>query len=107
MLRAPLLVIVVVLLAFVSAACTEPLPIEATGSEVFSHSCSRCHGAALQGRAPAPRLAGADAPSAEFEKQYYVDTVTIGSNRMPSFGSQLTPEHIDRVVDYIMEQQGR
>ncbi len=99
--------VVLVLFAVVSAACTEPLTAESTGPEIFTHSCARCHGAALQGRRPAPQLAGSDAPSVDLPKQYFLDTITQGNNRMPSFGSQLTNEQINRLADYIIEQQDR
>jgi mono/diheme cytochrome c family protein len=99
--------VVLVTLALVTSACREPLTEASTGAEVFTHSCAQCHGASLQGRNPAPRLAGSDAPSADKPRDFFVNTVTRGRNRMPSFGTQLSDEHIGRVVDFVMASQGR
>jgi mono/diheme cytochrome c family protein len=38
--------------------------------------------------------------------EFIVLTVTRGRGRMPSFGSTLTSEQIDRVVAFLREQQG-
>ncbi len=105
--RRTVLMLVLVALALVVGACREPLTEASTGAEVFTYSCAQCHGASLQGRNPAPLLAGSDAPSADKPREYFVNTVTHGSNRMPSFGRQLSDEHIGRVVDFVMASQGR
>ncbi len=99
--------VVLVSLALVTASCREPLTEASTGAEVFTHSCAQCHGALLQGRNPAPRLAGSDAPSADQPRDFFVNTVTHGRNRMPSFSTQLSDEHVGRVVDFVMASQGR
>lgn len=105
--RRMVLMAILAALALVAGACREPITETSTGAEVFTYSCAQCHGAYLQGRNPAPRLAGPDAPSADKPREYFVDTVTHGSNRMPSFGTQLSDEHIERVVDFVMASQGR
>ena len=82
------------------------LPSDITGSEIYRISCAPCHGNELQGRS-GPRLGGADAPSIDLDRDYFVQTVTRGRGRMPAFSSRLSDEQIERVVDFVLEQQGR
>ena len=99
---APLLLVITLALV----ACSEPLPMDAPGDVVYSSSCAACHGKNLQGRS-GPPLGGADAPSASEDRSYFINTVTKGRSRMPSFESLLTEAQIERVVDYVLSQQDR
>lgn len=103
MLRLALLPLVLILTL---VACSEPLPVDAPGDVVFSDSCAPCHGKSLQGRS-GPPLGGGDAPSATEDRSYFINTVTKGRSRMPSFKSLLTEAQIERVVDYVLSQQDR
>ncbi len=88
------------------SACGVEIPEDATGEEIYPITCARCHGGDLSGIGTTPGI-GAGSPSSREPRQYLVDTVTNGRSRMPSFDSTLTPEQIDLVVDYVMEEQGR
>lgn len=87
-------------------ACSEPLGEDASGEEIYAHSCAACHGRELQGRS-GPPLGGEFAPSLGREKSYFIDTVTKGRSRMPAFRTLLTEEQIERVVEFVISRQER
>lgn len=90
----------------VLGACSEPVPADAPGDEIYRISCAPCHGADLRGRS-GPALGGDDAPSIGLDRSYFVETITKGRGRMPAFGSRLSDAQIERVVGFVLEQQGR
>lgn len=96
------IVALLVLLALVLAACGGPAP-DATGAEIFSQVCARCHGAELQGRV-GPAL-GAGSHAAEQPDEYLLTTITRGRGGMPSFSRTLSETQIEAVVGYLREQQ--
>ncbi len=79
---------------------------DAAGPEIYRISCAPCHGNDLQGRS-GPQLGGANAPSVDYDRAYFVQTVTRGRGRMPAFSGRLSDEQIERVVGFVLEQQGR
>jgi mono/diheme cytochrome c family protein len=90
-------------LALVTASCVAPLDENATGEEVYTALCARCHGSNLEGGvgpALGPGSELVDKPDA-----YLVSTVTGGRGRMPGFKSSLSSEQIDRVAAYIRDRQ--
>lgn len=93
-------------IALSAGACGEPLAADAPGDAIFAAICARCHGGSLEG-AIGPQLGGSDAPSVDQPESYFIQTVTRGQGRMPSFGTTLSEDQIQRVVDFILEQQGR
>lgn len=95
----------VLALSLAVGACVEPLAEDASGEEVYRGTCAGCHGPNLQGRTGPPL--GPGAPSSDLSRDYFVDTVTNGRGRMPSFDDVLSDEQIERVVDYILSEQGR
>ncbi len=97
--------LVLLVLSLTVAACVEPLPEDATGEEIFQATCAGCHGPNLQGRTGPPL--GEGSPSSDLERDYFVETVTNGRGRMPSFDDVLSDDQIERVVDYILSEQGR
>ena len=87
------------------SACSAPgLPADATGSEVFDSICARCHGKDLAGGI-GPSL-GSASEAAQMTDEFYRFTIIHGLGRMPSFRSELSDEQIDRVIQYIRQQQG-
>ncbi len=102
----PRLLALLVVAALLVSACAADLPMDATGEQIFSHSCAPCHGRNLQGRS-GPPLGGDDPPSLGEERAYFVNTVTKGRSRMPSFESLLSADQIDRVVDFVISRQDR
>ncbi len=86
------------------------------GAQVFARNCASCHGASGQGVGNFPALAGGDAArtfpdradhvswvqtgSAPFTGQTYGAGTRVATGGMPAFGSILSPEEIEAVVDY-------
>lgn len=91
------------LVALLLAGCVS-VSEDATGAEIYSALCARCHGSDLEGGV-GPRLGGFDASSATESDEYLVTTITRGKGRMPSFGASLSDAQIERVVAYVREQQ--
>jgi mono/diheme cytochrome c family protein len=87
------------------AACGSDVGADASGAEIYASVCARCHGLMLEGGS-GPGL-GVDSPSASQPESYFVQTVARGFGRMPSFGGTLNDDQIQRVVAFILEQQGR
>ena len=65
---------------------------------IFSARCSSCHGAEREGGEGPPLLPAnlTKDPSA------YVETITTGSGRMPTWGGQLSADEINALVEFIM-----
>lgn len=94
------------LLALLSACGGSGVPDDATGEEIYVQLCARCHGPDLTG-GTGVALVGEDARSIDKPERYFVQSITAGIGRMPSFRGTLSEEQIVRVSSYIMEQQGR
>jgi len=77
-----------------STVTTSEIPL--TGAEIFASNCARCHGATGEGgRGKNLQGIGAD------PREDHVDQVTNGGGGMPAWGSRLTPEQIQAVVDFV------
>lgn len=92
-------------LAVIVIACTAPPPPDATGEEVYVELCASCHGADLNGGV-GPAL-GPGSNSANLGDDFLRLTIVRGRGRMPSFGSALSDDHVQRLIDYLREVQGR
>ena len=79
---------------------------DATGEEIYVQVCARCHGSDLTGGTGLP-LVGEDARSVDKPERYFVQSISAGIGRMPSFRGTLSDEQILRVTRYVMERQGR
>ena len=95
----PLLVIA----ALALVACSGP-DESATGEEIYMQVCSRCHGADLGGGVGPALGPGSDA--AELPDEFLIATITDGRGRMPSFRQTLSEAQIERVVEYLLQEQG-
>lgn len=92
-------------LLVVLTGCSLGGPAEdATGEEIYTELCARCHGPDLNGGV-GPAL-GPGANSASEPDEYLEFTIINGRGRMPSFSS-LSDQQVDRLVDYIREVQGQ
>jgi mono/diheme cytochrome c family protein len=70
----------------------------ATGAQLFAANCATCHGADGQG-AVGPQLAGR--VTQRFPNiADQIALVTNGSGGMPSFSQKLSPQQIQKVVEY-------
>jgi cytochrome c6 len=82
-----------------TAAPTNP------GQQVFSNTCSACHIGGTNVIVPKKTL------TQEALEKYAMDSVdaikqqvTQGKNAMPAFADRLTPDQIDAVAGYVLEQ---
>lgn len=88
------------------AGCSTARPAaDATGEEIYTQLCVRCHGADLQGVIGPPLGPGSDV--AEETDEYIEFTIIHGRGRMPSFSSTLDEDQLGRLVAHIRGvQQG-
>ncbi len=80
-------------------------PVHDDGARIFAARCSGCHGAQGQGLS-GPQLAGRVVerfpdPAAE------AAIIANGGNGMPAFGSRLTAEELNAVVEFTRTRAGR
>lgn len=96
---------VAVLLALVLGACSVGGPEEdATGEQIYSELCARCHDADLSGGPVVPPL-GPGSNVAGEDDEYIEFTIRNGRGRMPSFPS-LDETQLERLISHIREVQG-
>jgi len=76
----------------------ESITIDAAA--IFSTRCSSCHGPEREGGGGPPLLPAnlTKDPSA------YVETITNGSGRMPTWGGRLSTDEINALVEFIMSE---
>lgn len=91
--------------ALVAGGCTLGSPAgDATGEEIYTQLCARCHGVGLEGGVGPSLGPGSNAAA---EDDTYLDfTIRNGRGRMPSFSS-LDDAQIDRLIRYLREVQER
>jgi mono/diheme cytochrome c family protein len=92
-----------ILTAFMVMSCSDRPPADASGAEVFERICANCHGSDLSGGVGPALDAGSNAASQD--DAFLELTITRGRGRMPSFQNTLSQEQIERVIDFIREQQ--
>lgn len=96
--------VTLIVFAGLIAACSGGgLPPDATGQQVYGVFCASCHGEDLNGGFGPGLGPGSDA--ADMTDEFYRFTIEHGLGRMPSYGSSLTDEQVDRVVAYLREVQ--
>jgi mono/diheme cytochrome c family protein len=96
---------ILALLGLLAGACVGRPSEDATGEEIYLQLCSNCHGDGLEG-AIGPAL-GPGSNAASRPDEYLRVTITEGRGRMPSFSSALTGDQVERLIDYLREEQGR
>jgi cytochrome c6 len=114
--RALVLAIAMFMLSFVTVGLAQAEPLGPTapqspdpqvnpGQQVFSSTCSACHIGGTNVIVPKKTL------TQEALEKYAMDSVdaikqqvTQGKNAMPAFGDRLTPDQIDAVAGYVLEQ---
>ena len=73
------------------------------GAAIYRSNCALCHGADGQGGTRSPSLVVSVPGSSESE---LTDVVTDGIRAMPEFGSSLTRDEIDAVVQFLLNEWG-
>ena len=86
------------------AACTGSAAPDATGSELYSQFCARCHAPDLSGGVGSAMGAGSEL--VERPDSYILDVTANGRGAMPAFDRTLSDEQIQRLVDFIRAEQG-
>lgn len=76
---------------------------DATGEEIYAELCASCHAPDLSGGLGPPLDSGSNA--AIEDDEYLEFTITNGRGRMPSFSSSLDETQMDRLVDFIRQEQ--
>ncbi len=78
------------------AACAPTELVDASGGEIYAELCARCHGVELEGGV-APEVDLTD----EMTDEYLATVIHDGVGVMAGFGSTLSDQQIDRVIDYL------
>lgn len=90
-------------LLFVWTSCTARPAPDATGEEIYSQLCSRCHADDLSGGIGPPLGPGSNA--AQQDDLFLEFTISRGQGRMPSFSGTLSEEQIARLIEYLRQEQ--
>lgn len=93
----------IVAMLLVLAGCVSEPTTESTGEEIYLQLCARCHRPDLSGGV-GPAL-GPGSLAAEVDDAFLHAAIAEGRGRMPSFSQTLSPDQIDRVVDFLRERQ--
>jgi cytochrome c551 len=74
----------------------------AAGAVLYVEHCASCHGEDLTGGDDGPNLVTSELghPDADF-----VEAITDGKDDMPGFGSKLSAEEINALVDFVRTAQ--
>lgn len=100
MIRALLLILILA-----AAACVGRPGKDATGEEIFSQLCSNCHGDDLGGGIGPP--VGASSNAAGQPDEFLRMAIVDGRGSMPSFSSSLDDAQLDRLIEYLREEQSK
>lgn len=85
----------------------QPMAAEGlTGRETFLLGCSRCHGSGLEGTDNGPEL-GPGSDAVEESDARLIRQIRDGGDEMPRFGTVLSDEQMQLIVDYLREEQGK
>lgn len=96
--------LVVVIVAVVSlSACTGRPAADASGADIYSQLCSRCHGGDLGGGI-GPAL-GEGSDLVDRPDDYIEGVIRGGRGSMPAFGNTLDDGQIDRLIGFLRSEQ--
>ena len=87
----------------VLTACTGSADPDATGAELYSQFCARCHAADLSGGI-GPAM-GAGSELVERPDTYILDVTANGRGAMPAFSRTLSDDQIQRLANFIRAEQ--
>lgn len=93
------------LLAIVAAlsGCVGRPDPDAGGEEIYLQLCANCHGEDLGGGL-GPAL-GPGSNAASQPDEFLRVTIVEGRGRMPSFSSSLDAGQVERLIEYLREEQ--
>ncbi len=94
---------IVVLVAVMMTGCSDASEGKYE-ADLFGTVCAHCHGNDLAGGVGPPL--GAGSAAAVLTDEQIVGVITVGPGAMPAFGSRLTDEQVESLVDYLRERQG-
>lgn len=86
------------------AACTGSADPDASGAQLYSQFCARCHAADLSGGIGPAMGAGSDL--VERPDSYVADVIANGRGSMPAFSRTLSNAQVQLLVDLIRAEQG-
>jgi len=93
-----------IMFALLVTGCTGQADPNATGGELYSQFCTRCHAADLSGGI-GPAL-GEGSDLVDRPDSYIADVTTNGRGSMPAFGNTLSDDQVQRVLQFIRAEQG-
>lgn len=85
------------------SACTGRPAADASGAEIYSQLCARCHGADLGGGIGPPL--GAESELVDRADDYIEGVIRGGRGSMPAFGNTLDDTQIDRLIGFLRSEQ--
>lgn len=85
-------------------ACTGSADPDASGAELYSQFCARCHAADLSGGI-GPAL-GEGSEFVDVPDSFLFDVIADGRGAMPAFSSTLSDPQIRLLIDFIRAEQG-
>jgi len=94
---------VLLLVVLILSGCSSNLAEDASGAEIYSALCTRCHSGDLSGGI-GPAL-GAGSDLVDDPDAYLLQTISAGLGRMPAFRFNLSEVQIERVAEYLRAQQ--
>ncbi len=101
---APMRFLVLLLIAVVTlSGCSGRPAADASGPEIYSQLCARCHGADLGGGI-GPAL-GAGSDLVDRTDEYIEGVLRGGRGSMPAFGNTLDDVQIDRLIGFLRSEQ--
>lgn len=96
--------LVLMLVAVVTlTGCVGGPAADASGPEIYSQLCARCHGADLSGGI-GPAL-GAGSDLVDRADDYIEGVIRGGRGSMPAFGNTLDDGQIDRLIGFLRSEQ--
>jgi mono/diheme cytochrome c family protein len=99
------LLVALALVAISAAGCVGRPAETASGEEIYLQLCSNCHGDQMQGGLGPALGEGSDLVSQQDE--FLRVSIVQGRGRMPSFGSSLSDQQLERLIGYVREVQGQ
>lgn len=94
-------------LAFLSCLVLMATPeaLAADGATIFSANCAACHTGGRNAVNPQKTLSKEDLIKWDmFDLDKITAQITNGKAAMPKFGGKLSPEEIDTVANYVLDQ---